>query len=180
MKNTKRLMQGLLIGLLFGFLLQKGGVANYNIIMGQLRLTDFTVIKIIFTAIIVGMLGVSYLFPKGLVSVKTKAGSIKNAIIGGLLFGAGFGLLGYCPGTIAGAVGTGALDAITGGFIGIILGTVLYANMFKTLKDKGIHTTDKYSEFSLFHKIPGNPFRYTLPISAVLVVVLLVIESVGL
>lgn len=180
MKKVNVLIQGLSIGILFGFLLQKGGVTNYNIIMGQLRLTDFTVLKIILTAIVVGMLGVSYLFPKGLVPVETKAGSVKNAIIGGLLFGIGFGLLGYCPGTIAGAMGNGSVDAITGGFIGIILGTILYARLYKKLKDKGIHTTDKYSEFSLFHKISGNPFKFTLPISAVLVIVMVALEIVGM
>ncbi len=46
-KNWSRLLQGLIIGILFGFLLQKGGVSKYDIIIGQLRLTDFTVLKII-------------------------------------------------------------------------------------------------------------------------------------
>ena len=94
-KDNKKLIQGLVIGILFGFLLQKGGVTKYDVIVGQLRLIDFTVIKIIITAIVVSMLGVSYFYPKGMVPVKTKAGSIKNATIGGLLFGVGFGLLGY-------------------------------------------------------------------------------------
>lgn len=179
-KNNKKLIQGLVIGVLFGFFLQKGGVTRYGVLMGQLRLTDFTVLKIIFTAIIVSMLGVSYLYPKGKVPVKTKEGSIKNAIIGGLLFGAGFGLLGYCPGTIAGAIGNGAIDAITGGFIGIVLGTVIYARMYKKLKETGVLTIDKFSEYSLFHKISGNPFKITLPITAILVLVMYVIEKLGL
>lgn len=177
-KNIKR-MQGLVIGLLFGFFLQKGGVTKYDVIMGQLRLTDFTVLKIILTAIIVSMLGVSYFYPKGKVPVKTKEGSIKNAIIGGLLFGIGFGLLGYCPGTIAGAIGNGALDALTGGFIGIVLGTIIYALMYEKLKKSGVLTTDKFSEYSLFHKITGNPLKVTLPISAALVLVMVVLESAG-
>lgn len=168
-----------MIGILFGFFLQKGGVTKYDVIMGQLRLTDFTVIKIILTAILVSMLGVSYFYPKGMVPVKTKEGSIKNAIIGGLIFGLGFGLLGYCPGTIAGAIGNGAVDAITGGFIGIVLGTMIYAMMYKRLKKMGILTTDKYSEFSLFHKIRGNPFKVTLPISAALIFAMVLMEIMG-
>lgn len=178
--NTKKLLQGLVIGVLFGFFLQKGGVTSYDVLVGQLRLTDFTVVKIILTAIVISMLGVSYLYPKGLVPVKTKKGSIKNAIIGGLIFGVGFGLLGYCPGTIAGAIGSGAVDALIGGFMGIVLGTVLYAMMYKKLEKKGILTTDKYSEYSLFHKITGNPFKMTLPIAAVLVLVMFIMEKVGL
>lgn len=179
-KDYKKLMQGLLIGFLFGFFLEKGGVTKYDVLMGQLRLTDFTVVKIILTAIVVSMLGVSYFYPKDMMPVKTKDGSIKNAIIGGLIFGIGFGLLGYCPGTIAGAVGNGAVDALTGGFIGIVLGTVIYAMLYEKLNEKGILTKDKYSEYSLFHKITGNPFKVTVPISAVLVIVLLIMENVGL
>ncbi len=179
-KNNKKLIQGLIIGILFGFFLQKGGVTKYEVLMGQLRLTDFTVLKIILTAIIVSMLGVSYLYPKGKVSVETKEGSIKNAVIGGLIFGIGFGLLGYCPGTIAGAVGNGSIDAITGGLIGIVLGTVIYALMYKKLKESGVLTIDRFSEYSLFHKISGNPFKVTLPIGAALILVMYIIEKVGL
>ena len=178
-KNNFKLVKGLVIGLLFGFFLQKGGVTQYDVIMGQLRLTDFTVVKVILTAIIVSMLGVSFLYPKGRVPVTTKSGSIKNAIIGGLIFGAGFGLLGYCPGTIAGAMGNGFIDAITGGFIGIVLGTVIYAIMYEKLKEKGVLTLDKFSEYSLFHKISGNPLKVTLPISAALVLVMVILEYVG-
>lgn len=179
-KKHKKLLQGLVIGILFGFFLQKGGVTKYDVIMGQLRLTDFTVIKIILTAIVVSMLGVSYFYPKGMIPVKTKEGSIKNAIIGGLIFGIGFGLLGYCPGTIAGAIGNGAIDALTGGFIGIVLGTVIYAILYEKLKESGVLTKDKFSEYSLFHKISGNPFKVTLPIGAMLVLVLFIIENSGL
>ena len=175
-----KLLQGLLIGILFGFFLQKGGVTQYDVIMGQLRLTDFTVIKVILTAIVVSMLGVSYFYPKGRVPVETKKGSVRNAIIGGLLFGIGFGLLGYCPGTIAGAIGSGYIDAVTGGFIGIVLGTVIYALMYKKLKAAGILTIDKYSEYSLFHKMSGNPFKVTLPIGVAIVLVMLVMEIAGL
>lgn len=177
-KKIMKLIQGLVIGILFGFFLQKGGVTKYDVIMGQLRFTDFTVLQIIFTAIIVSMLGISYFYPKELIPVKTKEGSIKNAIIGGLIFGVGFGLLGYCPGTIAGAIGDGAVDAIFGGFIGIVLGTVIYAKMYKKLKEKGIVTTDKFSEYSLFHNISGNPFKVTVPISAALILVMVIIEGV--
>lgn len=177
--RDKKLLQGLIIGILFGFFLQKGGVTKYDVIVGQLRLIDFTVIKIIFTAIVVSMLGISYFYPKGMVPVKTKSGSLKNAIIGGLLFGIGFGILGYCPGTIAGAIGNGYIDAITGGFLGIVLGTMIYAMLYGKLKKKGVLTKDKYSEYSVFHKIKGSPFKITLPIAAILVIAMYLIEIMG-
>jgi len=55
-KNNIQLMIGLFIGILFGFLLQKGGVTKYDVIIGQLLLTDFTVVKIMLSAVITGML----------------------------------------------------------------------------------------------------------------------------
>lgn len=179
-KNNNKLLQGLIIGVLFGFLLQKGGVSKYDIIMGQLRLTDFTVLKIIMTAIVVTMLGISYFYPKGKIEVNTKAGSIKNASIGGLIFGLGFGILGYCPGTIAGAIGNGYIDAMTGGLLGILLGTVIFAIVYSRLVENKILTTDKFSKYSFFHEIKGNPFKYTLPFSIVLILIMYLIQINGL
>ncbi|RPH92449.1 MAG: YeeE/YedE family protein, partial [Lysobacterales bacterium] len=56
--SARQLGLGLLFGIVFGFLLQKGGVAKHEVLMGQFFLTDFTVIKVMLTAIIVGMLGI--------------------------------------------------------------------------------------------------------------------------
>lgn len=179
-KDAPRLIEGLIIGVIFGFLLQKGGVSKYDVIMGQLRLTDFTVVKIILTAIIVTMLGISFFYPKGKIKVEAKPGSLKNATIGGLIFGIGFGILGYCPGTIAAAIGNGYIDAITGGLIGILLGTIIFARLYTKLKDKNILTTDKFSEFSLFNSFKGNPFKYTIPISILLALIMYLIEIRGL
>ena len=179
-KNTKRLLEGLVIGFLFGFLLQKGGVSKYDILIAQLRLTDFTVVKIILTAIIVTMLGVTFLYPKGLIEVEGKSGSIKNAVLGGLIFGAGFGILGYCPGTIAAAIGNGYIDALTGGLLGILLGTVLFARLYSSLKDKGILTQDKFHEYSLFHTLKNKSFFFTLPFSVFLIIIVYIIETKGL
>ncbi len=172
-----QLFYGLIIGVAFGFLLQKGGVTKYDVIIGQLRLIDFTVIQIIFTAIIVTMLGISFLYPRKILEVKTKAGSLKNSVIGGLIFGVGFGLLGYCPGTIAGAVGNGYLDAITGGLLGIIFGSALFAFLYPELKDKKILTEDKFSKVSYFDKVNGSPFKITIPFSLILIMVLFLLDK---
>jgi len=175
-KSFGRLLQGLVVGIIFGFLLQKGGVSKYDVIMGQLRLTDFTVIQVILTAIIVTMLGISFFYPMGKIEVKTKPGSIRNEVIGGLMFGIGFGILGYCPGTIAAAIGNGYVDAMTGGLLGIVLGTIIFAQLYSKLTDKKILTTDTFSEFSLFHYFKANPFTYTIPISLVLILILYLLE----
>lgn len=130
--NAVQLVLGLVSGIIFGFLLQKGGVTNYNVIINQLLLTDFTVVKVMLSAVLVGMIGIYALKGAGIVSLHCRTGSVGATVIGGLIFGAGFALLGYCPGTAAGAIGTGAVDALVGS-IGIIIGAALFARAYPYL-----------------------------------------------
>ncbi|MDO9550622.1 MAG: YeeE/YedE thiosulfate transporter family protein [Methanoregula sp.] len=132
-KNAQ-LVLGLLFGICFGFLLQKGGVTSYDVIEGQLLLTDFTVLKLMLSAVIVGMAGFYLLRHFGFVQLHAAEGSVGRNVIGGLIFGVGFALLGYCPGTVAGAVGTGALDALFGGMIGLLIGAGIFAEIFPRIK----------------------------------------------
>ena len=127
-----QILLGLLSGIVFGFLLQKGGVTEYGVILGQLLLTDFTVVKIMLSAIIVGMIGVFLMKWAGIVNLHTRAGSVGATVVGGLIFGAGFAVLGYCPGTAAGALGSGALDAAIG-MIGIVIGAGIFARAYPYL-----------------------------------------------
>jgi uncharacterized membrane protein YedE/YeeE len=119
---------GFTFGVIFGFLLQKGGVAKYEVLMGQFFLTDFTVAKVMLSAIVVGMVGVFSLRALGLVRLHVKPTNYASNIVGGLLFGIGLGLLGYCPGTGAAALGQGNYDAIPG-ILGLMAGSYLYAEM---------------------------------------------------
>ena len=129
-----QLCLGLLLGIFFGFLLQKGGMTDYTVIEGQLLLTNFTVLKVMLSAVIVGMAGFHLLKHFGYVRSHAAEGSWGANVIGGLIFGAGFALLGYCPGTAAGAVGTGALDALIGGIIGMVIGAGLFAETYPKLR----------------------------------------------
>jgi hypothetical protein len=134
-----QLLLGGLIGVAFGFLLQRGQVTRYEVIMAQLLLQDFTVLKIILTAVITGMAGVYLLNRAGLVEYNIKAGSAGASAFGGLVFGTGMALLGYCPGTNAGAVGQGSLDALLGGTPGIIAGSVIYGMIYPMLERRVLH-----------------------------------------
>jgi len=130
-----QIVLGLLFGICFGFLLQKGGVTDYNVIEGQLLLTDFTVVKVMLSAVMVGMIGFHVLRHFGYVRSHAAEGTLGANVIGGLIFGVGFALLGYCPGTVAGAVGTGALDALVGGMLGMLIGAGLFAEVYPKLRD---------------------------------------------
>jgi len=134
--NNAQIVLGLLFGIMFGFFLQKGGATDYNVITGQLLLTDFTVLKLMLSAVIVGMIGFHLLKHFGYVQSHAAEGSIGSNVIGGLIFGIGFALLGYCPGTVAGAVGTGALDALFGGMIGLLIGAGFFAEIYPLVKTR--------------------------------------------
>lgn len=134
MKNyltSNKLLLGLIFGVIFGFLLQKGGVAKYHVLIGALLLEDFTVMKVMLSAIIVGSIGIFSLHAFNLVKLDIKPTRYAANIIGGLVFGVGFGLLGYCPGTGAAALGQGNWD-VPGGILGLLLGSYLFAEFSKS------------------------------------------------
>lgn len=128
-----RLLAGVIFGLAFGFLLQKGGVGKFNVLIGQLLLEDWTVAKIMLTAIVVGMIGVFTLHHFAKVNLHIKPTRVGANIIGGLLFGAGFALIGYCPGTAAAALGQGSWDALFG-MAGLVVGSWIFAEFSASLK----------------------------------------------
>lgn len=129
----KMLIYGLVTGLLFGFLLQKGRVLRYDKQLGALRLMDMTIIKFMLSSVIVGMVGIYLLYDLGMVKLSIKATILGPVIIGALIFGIGWGLLGYCPGTSMGAVGEGRWDALWG-ILGMVVGAALFAEAYPMLQ----------------------------------------------
>ena len=178
-KSYSPLAWGLVFGVVYGFLLQKGGVTKYDVIVGQLLLTDFTVIKIILTAVVTGMLGVYLMKNLGWVELYPKSGSWSMNVIGGLIFGVGFAVLGYCPGTIAGAIGNGYLDALVGGLAGIWIGTGLFAALYPKLR-KGILTKGDYGDLTLPRLLKVNDWAVVVPVAALILLLLLLLERAGL
>lgn len=124
--SRDKVLQAIVFGLIFGFLLQKGGVAKYHLLVGVLLFQDFTVIKMMASAIVVGMIGLFALNRAGKIEFKLKPTRYGPIIIGGLAFGAGFGLSGYCPGTAAAAFGQMNWDAL---FViaGLVVGSYVFA-----------------------------------------------------
>jgi uncharacterized membrane protein YedE/YeeE len=124
--DARTLAIGALSGSIFGFLLQKGGAASFDILLGVLLLESFVVMKIMLSAITAGMLIFHLLARRGMVEPKIQDAAYGSNIIGGLVFGVGFALLAYCPGTDLAAVGQGNLDALVG-IAGLVLGSYLFA-----------------------------------------------------
>lgn len=177
MNTNRQLVWGLLFGIAFGFLLQKGGATQYDIILGQLLLQDFTVLKIMLSAVATGMVGLHLMKSKGWIRFHPKKGSIGKNVLGGLFFGVGFALLGYCPGTIAGAIGNGYLDAAIGGLLGIFLGAGIFAAYYPKWKD-GILKKGEYGDVSLPQLLKVKDWVLVVPILFMIVLILFWIEHI--
>ncbi len=140
---------GFIIGLVWGIVLQKGRMCKYDVVSGLFRLQDFTVFRL-GTSLFIAATVFIYLFKDlGVVELHVPATKILPQILGGLLFGAAIAILGYCPGTAAGALGEGTLDAIPG-IVGMITGAVIYAEFFN----------DKWNDTLMQ---VGNLGRITIP-----------------
>jgi len=127
------LLYGLATGIIFGILLQRSEVIRYDRQLGALRLKDFTILKFMLSAVAVAMVGTYILKDMGLAKLSIKPMILGAVIPGGILFGIGWALLGYCPGTSAGALGEGRLDAFWG-ILGMLAGAGLYAEAYPVLK----------------------------------------------
>ncbi|MGC9349225.1 MAG: YeeE/YedE thiosulfate transporter family protein [Anaerolineae bacterium] len=178
-KDRNQLLLGLLFGVIFGFLLQKGGATQYDVILGQLLLEDFTVLKIMLSAVVVGSVGIHLMRDLGWVQLKPKTGSWGMSAVGGLVFGVGFAVLGYCPGTIAGAIGNGYLDAAVGGVIGILLGSALLAAIYPKVAS-GILMVGDFGNTTLPQLLKVNDWAVIIPLNALIVVAFYLLERAGL
>jgi uncharacterized membrane protein YedE/YeeE len=127
------LVYGLVTGILFGILLQRSEVIRYDRQLGALRLRDLTIVKFMLSAVVVAMVGTYVLKDMGLAKLSIKPMILGAVVPGGILFGIGWALLGYCPGTAAGALGEGRLDALWG-ILGMLVGAGLYAEAYPTLQ----------------------------------------------
>lgn len=122
----------ILFGILFGFILQRVGALEYKNILKTLRLIDLRIAKFMFLAVGVSVIGVFSLRTMGLVSLDIINFNLIGTLLGGLIFGVGFAVTGYCPGTSIGAWAEGKKDAayvILGGIFGVLGYTLVQGNI---------------------------------------------------
>ncbi len=124
---------GLFTGVLFGFFLQKGRVLRFEKQVGAMLLKDMTILKFMLSAILVGMVGIHFLADAGVIALSHKPMNLGAVLLGGALFGAGWAVMGYCPGTSIGALGEGRWHAIFPVF-GMVTGAALYAELYPFFK----------------------------------------------
>ncbi|MCS7471372.1 YeeE/YedE family protein [Stieleria sp. ICT_E10.1] len=170
----RSLALGVLFGIVFGFLLQKGGVAKFHVLIGQLLLEDFTVVKVMLSAVVVGMLGIHTLHRANMVEYHIKPTRLASNVIGGLLFGCGFALSAYCPGTGAAALGQGNFDAIAM-MVGMVAGSYIFAEASSWISRNLDPIGDK-GKLTLFDLFPQSRTAVTVGSASLLVIVLIVLE----
>lgn len=123
------LLIGFITGILFGAFLQQGTVLRYEKQIGALRLMDMTILKFMLTAIVVGSIGVHMLLDLGVVQFSPRGLSLGAQILGGALFGIGWGIIGFCPGTSIGALGEGRWHVIWP-ILGMLMGGMVFALIY--------------------------------------------------
>jgi hypothetical protein len=138
--NDNGIISGLLCGVLFGYVLESAGLGSPVKLSAQFKLTDWAVLKVMFTAIVVAAVGLWLMRLGGLLrpdSIAVPQAAMASAAVGGALVGAGFAVGGYCPGTSVAGLCSGRLDALVF-VLGVVLGTVgfavFYGAMLKSLK----------------------------------------------
>ena len=171
-------MYGLITGILFGFFLQKGRVLRYDKQIAALRLQDMTIVKFMLSHIAVAMVGVYFLYDMGLVKLSLKPTILGGVVLGGLIFGLGWGLLGYCPGTSLGALGEGRWDSIWG-MAGMLVGAGIYAEAYPYLK-KTVLTWGDYGKITIPQVLGVNHWLVIIPFIILTVLLFRWLEKKGL
>jgi uncharacterized membrane protein YedE/YeeE len=126
-----------IIGIGFGFALERGGFGSARILAAQFYFSNMRVLKVMFTAIVTAMLGVYYLSVIGFMDLSLIYISetyILPQVIGGLILGIGFVIGGYCPGTSVVSFATGKLDGLVY-ILGVMFGIFVFEEIFPFITD---------------------------------------------
>jgi uncharacterized membrane protein YedE/YeeE len=173
MSLTIAIVVGLLMGTVFGFILEKSRVFEPGIIVGQMQLRNFIMLKVFLTAVATGAVVLAALHGLGIVKLQPKAALYAADLIGGLILGVGIALAGACPGTTLAQIGAGYRDALFT-LAGGLLGAVAFSYAQPWLNTTFLASGDGKIIFS---DLLGIPYWIgALGLAAVLVIVIVLLE----
>ena len=165
------LFLALVVGFFFGFFLERGGLGNPHKLTGVFTLQDFTVPKVMFTAIVVAGVGLYLLSALHLMDL-SRLWLVPTffwpQLVGGAVFGVGFFVSGYCPGTAVVGLSSGRLDALVA-LLGVSTGSLLFAVVFPVIES-----------FYNSSPMPGATIASVSGLPYGLVIVLLVAMAAGM
>lgn len=164
---------GIAMGIVFGVVLEKSRVFEPGMIVGQMQLRNFIMLKIFLTAVATGAVVLALLNGFGIVKLQPKAALYAADIVGGLILGAGIALAGACPGTTLAQIGVGYRDALFT-LAGGLLGAVTYSYSKPALDRTFLATGDGKI---IFTDLIGVPYWVgALVLAGILVAALVVLE----
>jgi uncharacterized protein len=171
------MLLGLAMGAVFGMALEKGRVCEGGVILCQMQMSRHTMLKMFLSAVITGLIVLSFMVGFGFAKLSPKATLFAADIVGGAILGVGIVIAGACPGTVLAQIGTGYKDAIftfIGGLFGALLFTYLEPNLLKP-----VLTSGAYGKLTL-DKVLGLPFpAVALSFAAILIGFLVWLEKVS-
>jgi hypothetical protein len=160
------------MGIVFGFALEKSRVFEPGMIVGQMQLRNFIMLKVFLTAVATGAVVLAVLHGFGFIKLQPKAALYAADVVGGLILGAGIALAGACPGTTLAQIGVGYRDAIFT-LAGGLCGAVAFSYAQPWLDKALIGTGPKL----IFTDLVGIPYwQGALGLAAVLILALIVME----
>lgn len=166
------IVTGLLMGVVFGFALEKSRVFEPGMIVGQMQLRNFIMLKVFLAAVATGALALAALNGLGYVKLQPKAMLVAADVVGGLILGAGIALAGACPGTTLAQIGAGYRDAIFT-LIGGLFGAVAFSYAQPWL-DKALIGTGPKVIFTEWLDIPY--WQGAIGLAATIIVILFLME----
>jgi uncharacterized membrane protein YedE/YeeE len=168
----------ILIGLVFGFILEASGFSSSRKLAGVFYGYDFAVLKVFFTAAAVSVIGIYYMDYLGYLDVGqlyVHPTYLKGAIIGGVIMGLGFILGGFCPGTSLCAVAIGKLDAWIY-VAGIVIGVFVFSELFNLFEP--LYAGDFLGNITLVDSFGWNPYWVIFIFSIIAIIAFVVADIV--
>ena len=150
------------IGFCFGWLLQRAGLSRYDRIVNIFRLRDFAVMQFMLSALVVGALTLQVLAALGVAGpYPLPVTYVWGVLLGGVLFGVGMALSGFCPGTVAAGAGEGRLDYLIPGALGLYVGAVVYGWIYPWFMPRLV-ALGNYGPLTLADALGVHPWLVTL------------------
>lgn len=173
------LVVAVLIGVAFGFVLERAGFGRADKLAAQFYFRDLTVFKVMFTAIVTAMLGLVAAAHLGLADLRGMSESIASwtwiwpMLVGGLVLGVGFILSGYCPGTSLVSAASGNVDGMMT-VAGVVAGTLAYTQLLRIDAVQRFHESGAKEAWFLYDLLPLQPWAI-----AAVVAVMAVLAFIG-
>ena len=169
------LVYALLVGIAMGALIQRAGASSPRMILASLRLENLSIIKFMATTIAVGAVGVyllSYWMP---MHFDIKPTYVVGVLVGGLIFGTGFAVGGFCPGTCVVGIGEGRRDAFAA-LLGGVTGALVFTLVYTMIQGSLIKPLD-YGKITLASVLHLPPLLVAALLAAVLLTAVMLLPT---